>query len=162
MKKKIIILLMLLFVVVSCTKNQEVQKNNSLPDNQQENNGLEKIKECEKDLDCPQPKCIGVRGLCDAGVCKLQGECLGQDDLKPKDKECNADLDCVKGSVSFHSHLFLTQQHIVFLRQSYSDLYSHVVIMSDFSFETHNCAEQPAFTQSKSALHSLSFGFKSS
>jgi len=97
---KIIILLILLFVVVSCTKNQEVQKNNSLPDNQQENNGLEKIKECEKDLDCPQPKCIGVRGLCDAGVCKLQGECLGQDDLKPKDKECNADLDCVKAGCS--------------------------------------------------------------
>jgi len=47
---KIIILLILLFVVVSCTKNQEVQKNNSLPDNQQENNGLEKIKECVNNM----------------------------------------------------------------------------------------------------------------
>lgn len=54
------------------------------------------IKECETDEDCPQPRCIGMKAICDNGLCKtvdFEGKltrCIETDEYF-----CALNSDCV-------------------------------------------------------------------
>ncbi len=101
MKNKILLIFIVvaLLLIIACTKNAE--KNETINKTEYtKNTSLTQIKECENDLDCPQPKCIGARGICDNNICKIEGKCLTGEELSSKDKECYSDFDCVKAGCS--------------------------------------------------------------
>lgn len=64
--------------------------------------------------------------------------------------------------VSFQAHFSLTQPQLVSFKQSYSALYSHVVIIPGASAAVaHICPEHPPTPQSESATHSTKPAFVS-
>lgn len=77
----------LVVFLLSCSKDIDVEKNNS---NLSNFDGL-RIKECVFSKDCPQPRCIGATSLCQNSSCVIVGDCISKSDIS---LSCNSDLDC--------------------------------------------------------------------
>ena len=94
MKKEVVIILIIAIIfllsISACKTKREFPSEIVIPPIPHSIN--EQKEDCISNEDCPQPRCPGMKGVCNKEVCEMQGQC--------ETYECQKDEDCKKGGCS--------------------------------------------------------------